>query len=76
MLLGEIQNPMEFKNELLVIKKVVQEKFEKQKYLNEVVKLIEKAKQQEDYIFQQKNRANEEKKFKKTIRNKYWSNCT
>jgi len=61
MLLGEIQNPMEFKNELLVIKNVVQEKFEKQKYLNEVVKLIEKAKQQEDYIFQQKNRANEEK---------------
>ena len=67
MLLGEIQNPMEFKNELLVIKNVVQEKFEKQKYLNEVVKLIEKAKQQEDYIFQQKNRANEEKNLREEL---------
>ena len=67
MLLGEIQNPMEFKNELLVIKNVVQEKFEKQKYLKEVVKLIEKAKQQEDYIFQQENRANEEKKLREEL---------
>ena len=67
MLLGEIQNPMEFKNELLVIKNVVQEKFEKQKYLKEVVKLIEKAKQQEDYIFQQKNRANEEKNLREQL---------
>ena len=58
---------MEFKNELLVIKNVVQEKFEKQKYLNEVVKLIEKAKQQEDYIFQQKNRANEEKNLREQL---------
>ena len=67
MLLGEIQNPMKFKNELLVIKKVAQEKFEKQKYLNEVVKLIDKAKQQEDYIFQQKNRANEEKNLRQQL---------
>ena len=67
MLLGEIQNPMEFKNELLVIKNVVQEKFEKQKYLNEVVKIIEKAKQQEDYLFQQKNRVNEEKNLREQL---------
>ena len=67
MLLGEIQNPMEFKKELLVIKNVVQEKFEKQKYLNEVVKIIEKAKQQEDYLFQQKNRVNEEKNLREQL---------
>ena len=60
MLLGEIQNPMDFKKELLLIKNVVQERFVKEKYLKEVVKLIEQAKQQEDYIFQQKNRVNEE----------------
>ena len=52
---------------LLVIKNVVQEKFEKQKYLNEVVKIIEKAKQQEDYLFQQKNRVNEEKNLREQL---------
>ena len=67
MLLGEIQNPVEFKNELMVIKNIVQEKFEKQKYLNEVVKLIEKAKQQENYIFQQKNRVKEETNIRKKL---------
>jgi peroxiredoxin len=67
MLLGEIQNPMDFKNELMIIKNVVQEKFEKQKYLKEVVKLIEQAKQQENYLFQQKNRANEEKNLRKQL---------
>ena len=67
MLLGEIQNPIDFKNELMIIKNIVQEKFEKQKYLNEVVKLIEQAKQQEDYIFQQKNRVNEEKNIREQL---------
>ena len=67
MLLGEIQNPMDLKNELMIIKNIVQEKFEKQKYLNEVVKLIEQAKQQEDYIFQQKNRVNEEKNIREQL---------
>tara|TARA_B100000579_G_C22747184_1_gene812133 strand:- start:588 stop:1274 length:687 start_codon:yes stop_codon:yes gene_type:complete len=67
MLLGEIQNPMDFKNELMIIKNVVQEKFEKQKYLKEVVKLIEQAKQQENYLFQQKNRANEEKNIREQL---------
>jgi len=67
MLLSEIQNPMDFKNELMIIKTVVQEKFEKQKYLKEVVKLIEQAKQQEDYIFQQKNRVNEEKNIREQL---------
>ena len=67
MLLSEIQNPMDFKNELMIIKTVVQEKFEKQKYLREVVKLIEQAKQQEDYIFQQKNRVNEEKNIREQL---------
>ena len=67
MLLSEIQNPMDFKNELMIIKTVVQEKFEKQKYIKEVVKLIEQAKQQEDYIFQQKNRVNEEKNIREQL---------
>jgi thiol-disulfide isomerase/thioredoxin len=67
MLLGEIQNPMDFKNELMIIKNVVQEKFEKQKYLKEVVKLIEQAKQQENYLSQQKNRANEEKNIREKL---------
>jgi thiol-disulfide isomerase/thioredoxin len=35
--------------------------------LNEVVKLLEKAKQQEDYIFQQKNRVNEEKNIREQL---------
>ena len=51
MLIGEIQNPMDFKHELMIIKNIVQEKFEKQKYLKEVDKLLDQAKQQEDYIF-------------------------
>ena len=67
MLLGEIQNPMDFKNELMIIKNIVQEKFEKQKYLKEVVKLLEQAKQQENYLIQQKNRANEEKNVREKL---------
>ena len=42
MLLGEIQNPMDFKNELALIKDVIINKFENQKYLGEVNKAIEK----------------------------------
>ena len=67
MLLGEIQNPMTFKNELRIIKNVIQEKFEKQKYLKEVNKLIEQAKQQEEYILQQKNRLQEEQNVRKEL---------
>ena len=67
MLLGEIQNPMDFKDELKIIKIVIQEKFEKQKYLKEIVKLIEQAKQQEEFIFQQKNKVKEEQNTRKEL---------
>ena len=42
MLLGEIQNPVEFKDELLLIKDVIIKKFENQKYLG--LKLIKAMK--------------------------------
>ena len=67
MLLGEIQNPMDFKDELKIIKIVIQEKFEQQKYLKEIVKLIEQAKQQEEFIFQQKNKVKEEQNTRKEL---------
>ena len=67
MLLGEIQNPMDFKGELKIIKIVIQEKFEQQKYLKEIVKLIEQAKQQEEFIFQQKNKVKEEQNTRKEL---------
>ena len=67
MLLGEIQNPMDFKDELTLIKIVIQEKFEQQKYLKEIVKLIEQAKQQEEFIFQQKNKVKEEQNTRKEL---------
>ena len=67
MLLGEIQNPMDFKVELKIIKIVIQEKFEQQKYLKEIVKLIEQAKQQEEFIFQQKNKVKEEQNTRKEL---------
>ncbi|MDB9990129.1 TlpA family protein disulfide reductase [Flavobacteriales bacterium] len=67
MLLGEIQNPMDFKDELTLIKIVIKEKFEQQKYLKEIVKLIEKAKQQEEFIFQQKNKVKEEQNTRKEL---------
>lgn len=67
MLLGEIQNPMDFKSELMIIKNVIQEKFEKQKYLKEIVKLIEQAKQQEEFTFQQKNKVKQEQNTRKEL---------
>ena len=57
MMLGEIQNPMEFKRELGYIKNVIIEKYENQTYVNEVNKLLERINQQESFLIQQQNRA-------------------
>ena len=61
MLLGEIQNPMDFKDELALIKDVIINKFENQKYLGEVNKAIENAKQQEKFLEEQKIRYEQDK---------------
>lgn len=67
MLLGEIQNPMDFKDELALIKDVIINKFENQKYLGEVNKVIENAKQQEKFLEEQKTRYEQDKEQLKNL---------
>ncbi|MAE14385.1 MAG: hypothetical protein CL821_02190 [Crocinitomicaceae bacterium] len=67
MLLGEIQNPMDFKDELALIKDVIIKKFENQKYLGEVNKAIENAKQQEKFLEEQKTRYEQDKEQLKNL---------
>ena len=67
MLLGEIQSPMDFKNELLLIKEVITNKFKNQKYLVEINRAIENANQQEKFLEQQKTRSEQEKQQLKNL---------
>tara|TARA_B100001057_G_C22848219_1_gene949917 strand:+ start:421 stop:1560 length:1140 start_codon:yes stop_codon:yes gene_type:complete len=67
MLLGEIQSPMDFKNELVLIKEVITNKFENQKYLFEINRAIENANQQEKFLEQQKTRSEQEKQQLKNL---------
>ena len=67
MLLGEIQSTMDFKNELLLIKEVITNKFKNQKYLVEINRAIENANQQEKFIEQQKTRSEQEKEQLKNL---------
>ena len=67
MLLGEIQSPMDFKNELLLIKEVITNKFKNQKYLVEINRAIENANQQEKFLEQQKTRSEQEKEQLKNL---------
>ena len=60
MVLGEIQNPVEFMNELLLIKEVIINQFENQKYLTDVNNAIENANQQKKFLAQQEDRAIQE----------------
>ncbi len=60
MVLGEIQNPVEFMNELLLIKEVIINQFENQKYLTDVNSAIENANQQKKFLAQQEDRAIQE----------------
>ena len=60
MVLGEIQNPVEFMNELLLIKKVIINQFENQKYLTDINNAIENANQQKKFLAQQEDRAIQE----------------
>lgn len=73
MLLGEIQNPMDFKDELALIKDVIIKKFENQKYLGEVNKAIENAKQQEKFLEEQRTRYEQDKQQLKNLRIKIGS---
>ena len=67
MLLGEIQSPMDFKNELVMIKEVIINKFENQKYLVEINRAIENANQQEKFLEKQKIRSEQEKQQLKNL---------
>ncbi|MDC3133588.1 TlpA family protein disulfide reductase [Bacteroidota bacterium] len=67
MLFGEIQSPMDFKNELLLIKEVITNKFKNQKYLVEINRAIENANQQEKFLEQQKTRSEQEKEQLKNL---------
>ena len=60
MVLGEIQNPVEFMNELLLIKEVIINQFENQKYLIDINNAIENANQQKKFLAQQEDRAIQE----------------
>jgi peroxiredoxin len=67
MLLGEIQNPVDFKDELALIKEVIMNRFENQKYLGEVNKAIENANQQEKFLNEQKSRSAQEIEQRKNL---------
>jgi peroxiredoxin len=56
MILWEIQNPLNFKNELLFIKDVVELQYKNKFYLEEINKQIQYCKQQEQIITQQQKR--------------------
>ena len=60
MILGEIQNPVEFMDELLLIKEVIINQFENQKYLTDINNAIENANQQKKFLAQQEDRAIQE----------------
>ena len=60
MVLGEIQNPVEFMDELLLIKEVIINQFENQKYLTDINNAIENANQQKKFLAQQEDRAIQE----------------
>ena len=60
MVLGEIQNPVEFMNELFLIKEVIINQFENQKYLTDINNAIENANQQKKFLAQQEDRAIQE----------------
>ena len=60
MVLGEIQNPVEFMNELFLIKEVIINQFENQKYLIDINNAIENANQQKKFLAQQEDRAIQE----------------
>ena len=60
MVLGEIQNPVEFMNELLLIKEVIINQFENQKYLTDINNAIENANQQKKFLAQEEDRAIQE----------------
>lgn len=60
MLLGEVNNPLEFKDELLMIKEVVETKYKNNDFLKEINKIIQAGKQQEQLITQQKIREQQE----------------
>ena len=61
MLLGEIQSPVEFQKELFIIKNIILNQFENQKYLSEINKAIENANQQQKFIKNEKSRLKKEK---------------
>ena len=60
MVLGEIQNPVEFMNELFLIKEVIINQFENQKYMIDINNAIENANQQKKFLAQQEDRAIQE----------------
>ena len=60
MALGEIQNPVEFMDELLIIKDVIINQFENQKYLTEINNAIKNANQQKNFLAQEEDRALQE----------------
>lgn len=60
-LLGEIQNPVEFQKELFIIKNIILNQFENQKYLSEINKAIENANQQQKFLKNEKSRLLKEK---------------
>ena len=61
MLLGEIQSSVEFQKELFIIKNIILNQFENQKYLSEINKAIENANQQQKFIKNEKSRLKKEK---------------
>lgn len=67
MVLGELNNPLEFKDELLIIKDVIETKYKNNDFLNEVNKIIQSGKQQEQLLNQQRLREEQEEAQKKLL---------
>jgi thiol-disulfide isomerase/thioredoxin len=67
MVLGELNNPLEFKDELLIIKEVIETKYKNNDFLNEVNRIIQSGKQQEQMLNQQRIMQEEEEAQKKLL---------
>ena len=67
MLLGEVTNPIEFRDELLIIKDVVENRYENKEFLVEVNKIIASGNKQQQFIDQQKLMAKQQEAQKKAL---------
>ena len=67
LLLSEVNNPLEFKKELLIIKEVVENRYKNNMFLTEVNKIIAAGNNQEQFLRQQKLITQQQEEQKKEL---------